>query len=82
MVEGPIAAGKSKFAQELAADLDMLYVPEANMDTYFINSYGFDLRTLDDQLPPGARSVDTKKWLQNPGARDAVCFQYHMYRLR
>lgn len=30
VVEGPIAAGKSKFAKELADELEMLYLPEVS----------------------------------------------------
>ena len=82
VVEGPMAAGKSKFAKELADDLDMLYVPEANLDLVYINPYGYDMRQLDDQLPPNARSFDVKNFLQDPNHRLAAQFQIRMYMLR
>ncbi|KAK9711472.1 Deoxynucleoside kinase [Popillia japonica] len=58
VVEGPVAAGKSKFAQELADELEMLYFPEANLDMIFTNEYGYDLKQLDPQLPETCRSFD------------------------
>lgn len=82
LVEGPIAAGKTKFAQELAKELDMHYMPHANMDMAFINSYGFDLRTLDDQLPPKARTFDEKNFLADPKHRLVALLQVHLYKLK
>ncbi|XP_055854924.1 NADH dehydrogenase [ubiquinone] 1 alpha subcomplex subunit 10, mitochondrial [Episyrphus balteatus] len=82
LIEGPVAAGKSKLAKEIAAELDMLYVPPANMDSVFINDYGFDLRKLDDQLPEMCRSFDEKNFLRNPNHPLAAQFQIRMYMLR
>lgn len=81
-VDGPIASGKSNFAKELAKELDMLYVPAASMDDLYINSYGFDVRTLDDQLPEGAKSFDAKRFNLEPNNRLAGSFQIKMYILR
>ena len=39
--------GKTKFCQELADELDMLFVPGASMEEFYINPYGYDLRELD-----------------------------------
>lgn len=82
VVEGPLAAGKSQFAQELAKDLDMLYVPEANMDLIYINPYGYDMRQLDAQLPASYRSYDIGNFLQHPTDKQAANFQIRMYMLR
>lgn len=82
LVEGPIAAGKTEFAKKLAADLDMYYLPQASMDDVYINEYGYDLRELDNQLPPGARSFDEKKFLSNPTDRLTAAFQLNMYLLK
>lgn len=82
LVEGPVAAGKTKFAQELAKELDMHYVPHVNMDQYYINAYGFDLRTFDDRLPEGARSFDEKKFLANPSHRMTCWLQHELYSLK
>lgn len=81
-MEGPVAAGKSKFAQELANDLDMLYVPEANLDLLYINAYGYDMRQLDDQLPVACRSFDVNNFLVNPTSSLTATFQMRMYLLR
>ncbi|XP_065364589.1 NADH dehydrogenase [ubiquinone] 1 alpha subcomplex subunit 10, mitochondrial [Calliphora vicina] len=81
-VEGPIAAGKSKFAKELAEELEMLYVPEANMDMFYINSYGYDLRKLDPQLPENCRSYDVVNFCKDPNHSLAAAFQIRMYMLR
>ncbi|XP_076328190.1 NADH dehydrogenase [ubiquinone] 1 alpha subcomplex subunit 10, mitochondrial-like [Tachypleus tridentatus] len=82
VVEGNIAAGKTKFAEELAEQLDMHFVPEANMDMVYVNDYGFDMRTLDPQLPASCRSCDVKTFYQNPSNENISGFQFEMYKLR
>lgn len=82
VVDGAIAAGKTKFAKELAEDLDMLYMPEANMDMCYINSYGYNLRQLDPQLPDSCKSFDEKDFLACPSHPNAPKFQFDMLRLR
>lgn len=81
-VEGPIAAGKSKFAKELAEELEMLYVPEANMDLIYINSYGYDMRQLDPQMPESCRSYDVVNFCKDPNHFLAANYQIKMYMLR
>lgn len=81
-VEGPIAAGKSNFAKELANELEMHYMSAPTMDDVYINDYGFDYRTLDDQLPEGAKSFDNKKFCLNPTHRMSGAYQLRMYMLR
>lgn len=82
MVEGPLASGKSKFAKELAEELEMLYIPEANMDMIFINPYGYDMRKLDPQMPESAKSFDVKDFCKNPSHILAGQLQIRMYMLR
>lgn len=82
MVEGPIGAGKTKFAKQLAEELDMLYVPPADMNYYYITSYGFDLRTLDPKLTPQIRTFDTNDFLKAPNDRRTAVYQSHMFKLR
>ncbi|XP_039282660.1 NADH dehydrogenase [ubiquinone] 1 alpha subcomplex subunit 10, mitochondrial [Nilaparvata lugens] len=82
VVDGPPAVGKTKVAQKLAEDFDMHFIPEANMDMHYINSYGYDFRELDAKLPPGAQSVDEKKWCMSPDKVTSANFQFHMYDLR
>uniref|UniRef100_A0A0K8TSV4 NADH dehydrogenase [ubiquinone] 1 alpha subcomplex subunit 10, mitochondrial n=1 Tax=Tabanus bromius TaxID=304241 RepID=A0A0K8TSV4_TABBR len=81
-VEGPIAAGKSKFAKELADELEMHYIPEANMDLIYINPYGYDMRKLDPQLPELCRSYDATNFCREPNSPLAATFQIRMYMLR
>ncbi|ALC47400.1 ND42 [Drosophila busckii] len=81
-VEGPIAAGKSKFGKELAEELDMQYFPAVDMDLIYINSYGYDMRKLDPELPPSCRSFDVRDFCKNPNHDHAALFQIQMYMLR
>lgn len=82
VVEGPVAAGKSKFAQELADELEMLYFPEANLDMIFTNEYGYDLKQLDPQLPETCRSFDVNNFLMNPKHRLTATFQLLQYTVK
>lgn len=82
MVEGPVAAGKSAFAKQLAGDLDMLYMPEANLDMVYINEYGFDLKSYDGQLPEACRSFDVKNFLMNPRHSMVAPFQVDQYIIK
>ncbi|XP_044255747.1 NADH dehydrogenase [ubiquinone] 1 alpha subcomplex subunit 10, mitochondrial [Tribolium madens] len=82
VVEGPVAAGKSKFAKELAEELDMLYMPEANLDMVYINEYGYDLRQLDEQLPESCRSFDVKDFLLTPKHKNTAGFQFLQYHTK
>lgn len=82
VVEGPLAAGKSKFAKDLADELEMLYLPQADMDMIFINPYGYDMRQLDPQLPESCKSFDVKNFCKNPNHTLAGQLQIRMYMLR
>lgn len=81
-VEGQVASGKTKFAKELADELEMMYMPAPTMDDVYINSYGYDLRKLDSKLPEAVRSYDNKNFCENPNHRSAGTFQIRMYMLR
>lgn len=82
VVDGPIAAGKTDFAKTLADELEMLFVPEPTLDRVYINSYGYDLRQLDKDLPPNCRSYENKDFLTNPYHKRAAGFQFQMQELR
>ncbi|KAK7791763.1 hypothetical protein R5R35_012313 [Gryllus longicercus] len=82
VVEGPIGVGKTTFAKALADDLEMLHLPECNMDMKYINDYGFDIRQLDPQLPESCQSFDIQKFYDNPNHQNVASFQIEMYRLR
>lgn len=64
VVEGPPAVGKTEIAKKIAEELEMVYFPRVTMDAYYINNYGYDLRKLDDQLPPSVRSFDEKDFFK------------------
>ncbi|XP_057660660.1 NADH dehydrogenase [ubiquinone] 1 alpha subcomplex subunit 10, mitochondrial [Diorhabda carinulata] len=82
VVEGLPATGKSKFAKKIAEEFEMLYLPEANLDMTYINSYGFDLRKLDVQLPDSCKSWDVMDFLRNPNHRHTLRFQIQQYIVR
>lgn len=81
-MEGPIAAGKSRLAKKLAEELDMLYFPEANLDMIYINDRGFDLRSVDDQLPESCKSYDVNNFLTNPKHLNTASFQLLQYQVK
>lgn len=60
----------------------MLYVPDATMDMVYINHYGYDLRQLDQELPPSVRSFDEKNFLQDPKHPNVPGFQMSMFHIR
>lgn len=60
----------------------MLYVPDATMDMVYINHYGYDLRQLDQQLPPSVRSFDEKDFLRDPKHPNVAGFQMTMFNIR
>jgi len=71
VVDGPPALEKSKFAKELADELDMIYVPPVTMENYYVNHNGYDLRELDHKFHyPRNISFDEKKFAQNPTSQD------------
>lgn len=82
MVEGPPAAGKSKLARALAEELDMLYFPEANQDMVFINESGFDLRSIDEQVPESCRTFDIDNFLRTPKHFQSAAFQVKQYAVK
>lgn len=82
VVEGPVAAGKSKVAAQLAEELEMVYLPPPTFDEYYINEYGYDLRTLDDRLSPPSQSCDVQKFLTNPHHPNVPAFQFHYFQLK
>lgn len=82
IVDGPIAVGKTNFAKMLADDLDMHFVPEANMDMVCIDPYGFDERSLNDKLPENLQNLDEKIFCCNPFHKNAAFFQFSMFELR
>jgi len=83
VVEGPPGLEKTKFAKELAEELDMLYVPGANMEDYYINKYGYDLREVDHLFTHHKNvSYDEKKFAQNPTGQDGGLDRMQAYLMQ
>ncbi|XP_066262639.1 NADH dehydrogenase [ubiquinone] 1 alpha subcomplex subunit 10, mitochondrial [Euwallacea similis] len=82
VVEGPVAAGKSRCAKEIAKAFGMLYLPEANLDMEYINSYGYDIRQLDPMLPPDCRSFDIVDFLKNPKHKLTTRMQIQLFMIK
>lgn len=81
-MEGPAAAGKSKLAKQLAEELGLLYLPEANLDMNYINEYGLDLRKLDPQVPESCRTFDIMDFLKDPKNLLTARFQIEQYQIK
>lgn len=60
----------------------MLYVPEANMDQFYINPYGYDMRKLDAEMPQDYRSFDLSNFLRDPTSKQSATLQIRLYMLR
>ncbi|CAB0008312.1 unnamed protein product [Nesidiocoris tenuis] len=60
----------------------MLHMEDVNMDMYYINPGGYDMRQLDDQMPDDMKSFDETKFNLDPKHRNVAGFQAWMYRLR
>lgn len=82
VVEGSVAIGKTKFAKQLAEELDFHHIEDANMDIRYINGYGDDVRQYDSKLPLSMQSYDEKKFCREPKHLNTAAFQVWMYRLR
>lgn len=60
----------------------MLYLPEANLDMLYTNDYGYNLKSLDEQLPETCRSFDVNNFLLNPKHRLVAAFQIKQYQVK
>ena len=52
------------------------------MNEIYINSYGFDMRSLNEQLPAPYRSFEVKDFYTNACSPLSIRFQIQMYMLR
>ena len=73
VVDGAHGVGKSKFAKDLAEELDMHYIPETTMDYYYKSPYGhFDLRELNEYFTDRTRPYDEQDFLKTGGDTEVV----------
>lgn len=82
LVEGNIGVGKTTFAKKVAEEFELKYVPEPTMDRYYITPYGFDLRIIDDLMPPAYKACDLKIFYSNPHHPNVAKYQYKMLMAR
>lgn len=82
VVEGNIASGKSALVKTLADELGMKYFKEPSVNDFYVDDYGFDLRTIDHLVPESLRSCDMKRYYENPHDRNVAAMQLLMYKLR
>jgi len=82
VVDGAHAIGKSKFAQELAEDLDMKFISYPRVTDMLINGYGVDLRQYNDLMLPINKTYDEIDFSRNPvgpveGCGDRFCLEIY-----
>lgn len=82
VVDGPIAAGKDKFARELAKELDMAYMPAPTFDRLCVDAYGFDIRTVDHDFPQHIQQCDVERFLTNPRHANVPAFEVQYYVIK
>jgi len=78
VVDGPPTGDKEKFARYIAEKLDMKYMPDADMDMWYLDDYGVDLRQLNKDVPPSMRTLDIHQWLQKPNHFHTARLQKNM----
>merc|ERR1712002_1087800 len=75
IVDGPPTGNKEKFARDMAEQFDMKYIPDADMNMWYVDEFGTDLRCLNPKVHPCMRTLDIHQWLQKP-------HHYHTARLQ
>lgn len=65
LIEGNLAVGKSWFGEKLAKEFDMKFIPDIRDEKLFFRGEGFDLRTLNEQLPPTAKFCDMETFYRH-----------------
>lgn len=66
-VEGNIGAGKREFARRLADEFDLKVIdPTSDSQCFIYHNSNFDIRTVDDFLPEGAKGYDLQRFLNDP----------------
>lgn len=81
-IEGNVGSGKEEFGRILADELGMKFMPMPKLEEIFFNSYGFDYRSLNPQLPERLRICDWKMFHENPTRHSAIHLLHYMYLLR
>lgn len=67
VIDGPIASGKSEFAEKLAHELDFKFVPQPSVNSlYIMGGDGLNYQDLDELLDPEHRLYDLESFLKDP----------------
>ena len=66
MVEGADCIGKSKFAKELAEELEFMHFEEPNHDQIYVSPYGVDVRQYRDYFTPWNIPYDEADFARDP----------------
>ncbi|KAF2367700.1 Deoxynucleoside kinase domain [Trinorchestia longiramus] len=82
VIDGPPTGNKTKFAKQIAEELDMHYIPAPSMDAIYVNKYGFDRRTLNKEVPLVFRSVDIEDFLRRPNHSKTTLLQFYLMHIR
>jgi NADH dehydrogenase (ubiquinone) 1 alpha subcomplex subunit 10 len=72
LVEGNIGVGKSWFAEQIAKEFDMKFVPDIKDSKIFITGDKFDMRTLNERLPPRSGFCDMETFYSQRGPPDLL----------
>lgn len=89
LVEGNLAVGKSWFAEQIAQEFDMKYIPDVKDSQIFITGDKFDLRTLNERLPPRSGFCDIETFYSQRGppellktfGRTQLMLYYHHFHV-
>jgi len=82
IIDGPPTGNKEAFGRYLAERLDMKYMPDADLDMFYVDHYGVDLRTLNPHVDPTMRTLDIHEWLQRPNNPLTAQMQWHIMASR
>ena len=67
LIEGNVGVGKSWFGKQLAQEFDMKFIPDLKDDEIFCTGENFDLRSLNDRLPPRSGFCDIETFYGQAG---------------
>lgn len=81
-IEGNVACGKEDFGRRLADELDMKYMEEVDLESYYRNEHGYDYRALNPLLPERLRLCDWEMFHENPARHSVIHMQNFLFKLR
>ncbi|PVD29596.1 hypothetical protein C0Q70_08851 [Pomacea canaliculata] len=72
VIDGNLAVGKSWFGEKLAKEFDMKFFPDPRDSNMFLTGENFDLRSLNEQLPPRIRFTDLETFYQQKAPKEQL----------